>query len=81
MLSCVGLIATSVALLCNPPLRKRVPTNYVLLGGLTFCEAALIASIGANMPVWSVLAATVGVCLSTVGLYAAALYTKDSVHL
>ena len=81
MVSLIGLIATMLALLCNPPLRKEVPTNYILLGTFTVCEAAMIASIGAQMPVWSVLAAIVGVCLSTVGLYGAALYTKDSANL
>ena len=53
----VGQLVTSIALICCRGLSRKVPTNYVLLGIFTLCEAYLIGFIAAQYEPYIVLAA------------------------
>jgi hypothetical protein len=63
----VGEIVTSIALICCRGLSRSVPTNYILLGIFTMCEAYLVGFIAAHYEPQIVLAAA----FSTAGVTAA----------
>lgn len=58
---------TSIALICCRGLSRSVPTNYILLGIFTMCEAYLVGFIAAHYEPQIVLAAA----FSTAGVTAA----------
>ena len=79
--SLIGLIACICILMGNKELTRKVPQNYIILGAITFCEAALIASVAAKLTEASVLMAIMATCVSTACLYVAALYTSQRENL
>jgi len=81
ILSLIGFIVSVCYLAFNKELRRTVPYNYMLLGVITVGEATVIASVAANITAMSVLACIMAVCLSTAGLWVAAVYTSTREHL
>ena len=80
-LSLVGYVGSAIYLICNDQARKKVPLNYILLGIVTVSMACFIASFAANLTELSVVTAIMGCCLSTAGLFVAALYTSTRAHM
>ena len=58
-----------------------VPHNYILLGIVTLGMACFIASFAASFTELSVITAIMGCCLSTAGLFIAALFTSTSTSM
>ena len=81
ILSLIAFIVCACYLLFNKDIRRTVPYNYMLLGTITVCEATIIASVAANITAMSVLVCIMAVCLSTAGLWLAAVYTSTREHL
>lgn len=80
-LSLIGYLTGVIWLFCSDTARKVVPQNYILLGVVTVSMATFIASCAANLTEASVLVAIMGCCLSTAGLFAAALFTSTRAHM
>jgi protein lifeguard len=72
----VGEIITSIALLCCRSLARSVPTNYILLGIFTLCEAYIVAFIAARFQPQIVLIAAVTTAGMTIGITVYAFTTK-----
>ena len=72
----IGFIGSVCALAADKSLSRKVPENYILLSIGTCCEAAIIASVAAELTTASVTYAIMATCVSTLGLYAAAVYTS-----
>ena len=79
--SITGLIIGTILLICYPQYRKTVPINYILLLLVTVCVSCAVASIGAQSDPLDVLLAMFGTTFASVGLYFAALHTKQNVNL
>ena len=79
--SAVGLISGVCYLMINKEARREVPKNYILLGLVTVCEAAIIASISADLKVASVFTAIMALCVVTGCLWLAALYTSTRANM
>ena len=77
----IAYIAGVFTLFCNEKARKTVPQNYILLFIVTAGLSSMIAAFAANLTALSVVTAIMGVCLSTVGLFVAAVYASSRAHM
>jgi len=75
------LIISLCVLVCSEKTRRTVPGNYLWLFALTLAEATSIASMAAELEIFSVLTAIMATCLVTACLFFAALYTSTSVNI
>ena len=81
ILSVIAFLVCVGYLLHKKEIRHTVPYNYMLLGTITVCEATIIASVAADISAMSVFVCIMAVCLSTAGLWLAAVCTSNRQHL
>ena len=72
----IGTIITSICLICFRSLSRNVPTNYILLGTFTFCEAYLVSFICGTTKANLVLMAAIMTCAVVISLTIYAFTTK-----
>ena len=73
----VGEILSSIALICCRRLARSVPTNYILLGIFTVCEAYIVAFIAARFDPQIVMVAAFATAGMTIGITVYAFTTKS----
>lgn len=73
----VGEIVSSLALLCCRSVSRHVPTNYILLGIFTVCEAYIVAFIAARYDPQIVMVAAFATAGMTIGITVYAFTTKS----
>mmetsp|Transcript_9571 Transcript_9571/g.18652 ORF Transcript_9571/g.18652 Transcript_9571/m.18652 type:complete len:241 (-) Transcript_9571:828-1550(-) len=76
LLSSVGTLVTSLTMFFFPKLTHKVPLNYSLLGGFTFFESILVASVCVKYEPVSVFISALMACSVTLALTAYAFTTK-----
>jgi len=76
IISAIAFIVCVCYIALDKELRRKVPHNYILLTIITVCEATMIAAVAADLTAISVLTCIMAVCISTAGLWVAAMYTS-----
>jgi len=69
-------IVIMITLMCFPAYAKKVPTNYVLLGVFTLCEAYIVSALCGHTDKRIVLMAASMTCFMTIALTVYACTTK-----
>ena len=81
ILSIVGYLAGMITLFCSKPIRRSVPLNYILLLVVTVSLASMIAGVAAEFKALSVITAIMACCISTAGLFVAAMFTSTRINV
>ena len=76
----IFMLTSVIVLFCSKHARRTVPQNYIWLFIATLGEATFVSSVAAELTMTSVLTAILATCLTTAGLFFAALYTASSVN-
>lgn len=72
----IGSLAVMYALICSMNMARQVPTNYILLGIFTFCQAFMVAALCAFSSPKLVLMAAILTAGITIALTVYAFTTK-----
>ena len=78
ILSSVMMLFCVCAILASKEARRTVPGNYFWLLGATLGESIILGGVASDLTVASVLTSIMATCLSTVGLFCAALCSSTA---